>query len=308
MLSSGSLLALASRRMLVTAAVAHSTVCSAPASAVGGWFRMSPVTSRLRDKSASPCATQLQTLPEQASSWVQSLSSSQILLASGPAFSQRLSSGSTLPISRPWTRQVSAGSPQPTLTSTGSSLVEASPFSSLPRRPCAETAAASRANAPSPVGDSSASSPALVSPTPPRSWNVSEWKKLPKVTGSIVSWYSMPTGQLSPGHGSPTNCTIPSACGSFESSPTATCALPATAHDVRRPKTAALRGEVARHTGGSPGAFVADVRPWTGSKFPQSLWMFTGSSVHVASHLLAHLSESANVAAPACTPQWHSEG
>src|SRR4030095_3561392 len=169
---------------------------------------------------------------------------------------------------------------QPTFTSTGSSLVVASPFSSLPRRPCAETAAASRANAPSPVGDSSASSPALVSPTPPRSWNVSEWKKLPKVTGSIASWYSMPTAQLSPGHGSPTNCTIPSACGSFDSSPTATCALPVTAHDVRRPKTAALSGEGARHTGGSPGALVADVRPWTGSKFAQSLATSTGSSVH----------------------------
>src|SRR5262245_43624648 len=251
---------------------------------------MSPPTSRLRDKSASPCATQLQTLPEQASSCVQSESSSQILLASGPAFSQRLSSGSTLPISRPLTRHVGAGSPQPTCTSTGSSFVVASPLSALPRRPCAETAAASRANDPSPLGDSSASLPALVSPTPPRSWKVSEWKKLPKVTGSILSWYCMPTGQLRPGHGSPTNCTIPSACGSFDSSPTSTCALPVTAQVVRRPKISALSGELARHTGWSPGALVAEARPWTGSKLAQSLATSTGSSVHVLRALLADLS------------------
>src|SRR5215470_2874552 len=239
---------------------------------------MSPLTSRLRDKSASPCARQLQSLPEQASSWAQSESSSQILLASGPAFSQRLSSGSTLPISRPVTRHVGAGSPQPTLTSTGSSLVVASPLSWLPRRPCAETPAASRANDPSPLGDSSASSPALVSPTPPRSWKVSEWKKLPKVTGSILSWYCMPTRQLSPGHGFPTNCTIPSACGSFASSPT------------------------------SPWALVAEVRPWTGSKLAQSLATSTGSSVHAMSQLLAHLSESEKVEALACRPQVQSNG
>src|SRR5499425_1785763 len=268
---------------------------------------MSPLTSRLSDKSASPCARQLQTLPEQASSWAQSESSSQILLASGPAFSQRLSSGSTLPISRPLTRHVGAGSPQPTLTSTGSSLVVASPLSWLPRRPCAETPAASRANDPSPLGDNSASSPALVSPTPPRSWKVSEWKKLPKVTGSILSWYCMPTRQLSPGHGFPMNCTIPSACGSFASSPTSTWALPVTAQVVRRPKISALSGELARHTGWSPGALVAEVRPWTGSKFAQSLATSTGSSVHAMSQLLAHLSESEKFMALACTPQWQTD-
>src|SRR5262245_58272726 len=118
----------------------------------------------------------------------------------------------------------------------------------------------------------------------------------------------MPTAQLAPGHGSPTNCTMPSACGSFESSPTATCAVPVTAQVVRRPKTSALSGELARHTGWSPGALVAEVRRWTGSKFPQSLWMSTCSSVHVASHLSAHLSESAKLEAPACRLQWHSEG
>src|SRR5215470_8936261 len=241
---------------------------------------MSPLTSRLSDRSASPCAKQLQTLSEQASSCRQSESSSQGLLASGPAFSQNLSSGSTLPISRPLMRHVGAGSPQPTFTSTGSSLVAASPLSWLPRRPCAETAAASRANDPSPLGDKSASLPALVSPTPPRSRNVSEWKKLPKVTGSMFSWYCMPTRQLPPGHGSPTNCTIPSACGSFASSPTSTCALPVTAQVVRRPKTSALRGELARHTGWSPGALVAEVRPCTGSKLAQSWATSTGSSVH----------------------------
>src|SRR5215472_702217 len=269
---------------------------------------MSPLTSRLSDKSASPCARQLHTLPEQASSCLQSESSSQILLASGPAFSQRLSSGSTLPISRPLTRQVGAGWSQPTLTSTGSSLLVANPLSWLPRRPCAETAAASRANDPSPLGDSSASLPALVSPTPPRSWKVSEWKKLPKVTGSIVSWYCMPTAQLSPGHGLPTNCTMPSACGSLESSPTATCALPLTAQLVRRPKTSALRGELARHTGWSPGALVAEVKPWTGSKLAQSWAVSTSSSVHAMSQLLAHLRESEKLAALACRPQWQSEG
>src|SRR5215470_2591249 len=251
---------------------------------------MSPLTSRLSDRSASPCAKQLQTLSEQASSCRQSESSSQILLASGPAFSQRLSSGSTLPISRPLTWHVGAGWPQPTLTSTGSSLVVASPLSWPPRRPCAETAAASRAKKPTPLVDSSASLPGLVSPTPPRSSNVSEWKKLPKVTGSMFSWYCMPTRQFSPGHGLPTNCTIPSACGSFVSSPTWTCALPLTAQVVRRPKTSALSGELARHTGWSPGALVAEVRPWTGSKFAQSLAMSTCSSVHVVLQLWAHLS------------------
>src|SRR5215813_11849971 len=269
---------------------------------------MSPLTSRLRDRSASPCARQLQTLSEQASSWAQSASVWQILLASGPAFSQRLSSGSTLPISRPLTWHVGAGWPQPTCTSTGSSLVAASPLSWLPRRPCAETAAASRANDPSPLGESSASLPALVSPTPPRSLNVSEWKKLPKVTGSMFSWYCMPTRQLPPGHGSPTNCTIPSACGSFESSLTWTCAVPVTSHVVRRPKTSALRGELARHTGGSPGALVAEVRPWMGSKFLQSWATSTCSSVHVASQLFAHLSESEKPFALACRPQWQDEG
>src|SRR5215470_13182575 len=253
---------------------------------------MSPLTSRLSDRSASPCAKQLQTLSEQASSCRQSESSSQILLASGPAFSQRLSSGSTLPISRPLMRHVGAGWSQPTFTSTGSSLVVASPLSSPPRRPCAETAAASRAKEPSPLGDSSASLPAPVSPTPPRSWKVSEWKKLPKVTGSMLSWYCMPTRQLSPGHGLPTNCTIPSACGSRESSPTWTCAVPLTAQLVRRPKTSALRGELARHTGWSPMALVADVKPWTGSKFAQSWAVSTTSSVHAMSQLLAHLRES----------------
>src|SRR5262250_1458297 len=264
---------------------------------------MSPLTSRLSDKSASPCARQLQTLPEQASSWRQSESSSQILLASGPACSQRLSSGSTLPISRPLIRHVGAGWSQPTFTSTGSSLVVASPLSWPPRRPCAETPAASRANDPSPLGESSASLPALVSPTPPRSRNVSEWKKLPKVTGSMFSWYCMPTRQLPPGHGSPTNCTIPSACGSFESSLTWTCAVPVTSHVVRRPKTSALRGELARHTGGSPGALVAEVRPWTGSKLAQSLAVSTCSSVHAILQLFAHLSVAPKLGALACRPQ-----
>src|SRR5215470_3807512 len=268
---------------------------------------MSPLTSRLRDRSASPCATQLQTLSEQASSWAQSASVWQILLASGPAFSQRLSSGSSLPISRPLTWHVGAGWPQPTLTSTGSSLVVASPLSWPPRRPCAETAAASRAKKPVPLVDSSASLPGLVSPTPPRSLNVSEWKKLPKVTGSMFSWYCMPTAQLAPGHGVPANWTIPSACGFFDSSPTSTCAVPVTAQVVRRPKTSALRGEWARHTGWSPGALVAEVRPWIGSKLAHSS-SSTGDSVHAILQLLAHLSESEKVAVLACRPQWQSEG
>src|SRR5262249_41675045 len=144
----------------------------------------------------------------------------------------------------------------------------------------AETAAALRANDPSPLGDSSASLPALVSPTPPRSWKVSEWKKLPKVTGSIDSWYCMATGHLWPGHGSPMKWVMPSACGPLESWPTATWAVPLTAQVVRRPKTSALSGELARHTGWSPGALVAEVRPWTGSKLAQSLAVSTGSSVH----------------------------
>src|SRR5262249_30644871 len=165
-----------------------------------------------------------------------------------------------------------------------------------------------RANDPSPFGDSSASLPALVSPRPPRSSKVSEWKKLPKVTGAMFSWYCMPTVQLWPGHGVPTNCTMPSACGSLDSSPTSTCALPVTAQVVRRPKTSALSGELARHTGWSPGALVAEVRPCTGSKLAQSLAVSTCSSVHVMPQLLAHLSESEKVVVLGCRPQWHSEG
>src|SRR5262245_46724653 len=118
----------------------------------------------------------------------------------------------------------------------------------------------------------------------------------------------MPTAQLWPGHGFPTNCTIPSACGFFDSSSSWTCAVPATAHDVRRPKTPALIGEVARHTGWSPGALVAEVRPWTGSKFAQSLATSTCSSLHAILQLSAHLSEAAKLEAPACRPQWQSEG
>src|SRR6516165_1600515 len=124
----------------------------------------------------------------------------------------------------------------------------------------------------------------------------------------MLSWYCMPTGQLCPGHGLPTNCTMPSACGSLESSPTWTCAVPLTAHEVRRPKTSALSGELARHTGWSPGALVAEVRPWTGSKFAQSLAVSTCSSVHVMLQLFAHLRESEKLDASNCRPQWQSEG
>ena len=81
---------------------------------------------------------------------------------------------------------------------------------------------------------------------------------------------------------------MPSACGFFDSSPTSTCAVPSTAQVVRRPKTSALSGELARQTGWSPSALVAVVRPWTGSKFAQSLATSTFSSVHGASHLSAH--------------------
>src|SRR5262249_39768786 len=180
----------------------------------------------------------------QASLSAHSESSLQMLLA-GP--SQRLSSGSTLPMSVPLTRHDGKLEPKPTLTSTGSSFVVARPRSSLPLRPCAATPAASRANLPSPLANNVVA--VEVSPMPARSWKVSEWKKLPKVTGSMSSLYCMLTAQPPPTQGLPTNCTVPCACGFLDSSPTSTCAVPSTAHVVRWPNTSAASGENAAHTG-----------------------------------------------------------
>src|SRR5260221_14753556 len=67
----------------------------------------------------------------------------------------------------------------------------------------------------------------------------------------------MPTAQLWPGQGLPTNWTMPAACESSESSPTATWAVPSTAQVLRCPNTSAASGEFAVQIGSSPGTFVA---------------------------------------------------